>query len=165
MVNQAYPSLNDIEPSWADIAITQTVDGGALLGLEAIASLKWSRKVEVGVRRGASGGRVMARTTGQVSYEASAVFYRSGLRAMIKALMAVAPSRGNQLIISLVPFDIMVQHTPPGETEIYQVNIKSCRFLGDADDMKEGSDADKVEVTLNPIEIANIINGQEVVML
>ena len=46
-----------------------------------------------------------------------------------------------------------------------QVKIKGCRFLGDSDDMKEGSDADKVNIILNPIEIANIINGQEVVML
>lgn len=165
MSNQAYPTLNGIEPSWADIAVTATIGGGALLGVEAIASLKWSRKVTVGKRRGASGGRVMARTTGESDYECSATFYRSGLRQLIKALMAVADTRGNQVIISNVPFDIMVQHTPPGETEIYEVKIKGVRYLGDSDDMKEGSDPDKVEVTLDPIEIANIINGKEVVML
>ncbi len=165
MINQAYPSLNDFEPSWADIAVTATVSGGALIPMEAIASLKWSRKVEVGERRGASGGRVMARTTGQGSQEASGVFYRSGMRQLIKGLVAQAPTRGNQAIISLVSFDILIQHTPPGEIEIYQVKIKGCRYLGDADDMKEGTDADKVELTLNPIEIVNIINGQEVVLL
>lgn len=165
MVNQAYPSLNDFEPSWADIAITSTISGGLLIPMEAIASLKWSRKVEVGERRGASGGRVMARTTGQGSQEASGTFYRSGMRQLIKGLMAQAPTRGNQVIISLVPFDIQIQHTPPGEVEIYNVLIKGCRYLGDADDMKEGNDADKVELTLNPIEIVNIINGKEVVLL
>lgn len=165
MVNQAYPSLNDIEPSWADIAVSATISGGVLVDMSAIAALKWSRKVEVGERRGASGGRVMARTTGQGSQEASGTFYRSGMRTLIKGLMALAPTRGNQLVISLVPFDIMIQHTPPGESEIYQVKIKGCRYLGDADDMKEGTDPDKVEITLNPIEIVRLINGKEVVLL
>ncbi len=165
MANQAYPSLNDIEPSWADIAVTFAVFEGALLETADIAGLKWSRKVEVGERRGASGGRVMARTTGQGSQEASVTLYRSGLRRLIKGLMEKAPTRGNQVRIGLVAFDIMIQHTPPGETEIYQVKIKGCRYLGDADDMKEGTDADKVEVTLNPIEIVNIIDGKEVVLI
>lgn len=169
MTNQAYPSLNDIEPSWADISVNFAVSGGAALDMGDIASLKWSRKVEVGERRGASGGRVMARTTGQGSQEASATLYRSGVRKLIKGLMAQAQTqglvRGNQVLISLVSFDITIQHTPPGETEIYETHIKGCRYLGDSDDMKEGTDADKLELTLNPIEIANIIGGKEVVLL
>lgn len=165
MVNQLYPSVNDIAPSWADIETTFTVGGGDALGMVDIAGIKWSRKVEVGVQKGASGGRVMARTTGEGSQEASVTLYRSGLRRLIKSLMSVAPTRGNQKIISGIAFDILVQHTPPGETEIYTTKIKGCRYLGDSDDMKEGNEADKVEVTLNPIEIAQIIDGVEVVLL
>ena len=164
-INQAYPSLNDFEPSWADIAATATVSGAPVLTMADIAAIKWSRKVEVGKKRGASGGRVMARTTGQGDQEATATLYRGGLRSMIKALMAVAPTRGNQVIIGVVSFDIDIQHTPPGETEIYHVKIKGCRYLGDSDDMKEGTDPDKVELTLDPIEIVNIIDGKEVVLL
>jgi hypothetical protein len=165
MVQQAYPSINDIAPSWADIQTTFTVGGGDALDMMDIAGIKWSRKVEVGEQRGASGGRVMARTTGQGSQEASATLYRSGLRKLLKSLMAKAPSRGNQKVIGVVAFDILIQHTPPGETEIYTVKIKGCRYLGDSDDMKEGNEADKVEVTLNPIEIVQIIDGQEVVLI
>jgi hypothetical protein len=165
MIQQSYPSLNDIEPSWADIALTFSIGGGQFLDMEAIKALKWNRKVEVGERRGASGGRVMARTTGQGSQEASATLYRSGLRQLIRALMDQAPVRGNQAVISLVSFDITVQHTPPGEFDIYQTIIKGCRYLGDADDMKEGNEADTVECTLNPIEIAQFIDGREVVLL
>ncbi len=169
MIQQSYPSLNGITPSWADIAITFTIGGGLLLPMEAIAALKWSRKVEVGERRGASGGRVMARTTGQGSQEASGTLYRPGVRQLLKGLSAAASTqgliRGNQVIVSLVSFDITVQHTPPGEVEIYQTVIKGCRYLGDADDMKEGNEADKLEVTLNPIEIVTLLNGQEVVLL
>jgi hypothetical protein len=165
MTNQAYPSLNDIEPSWADIATTFTVFGGDILDMADIAGIKWDDKVEVGMRRGASGGRVMARTTGSVTNTASAELYRSGHRRLVKALMSKAPTRGSQRLISLVGFDIMIQHTPPGETEIYVVKLSGCRLLGRSFDMKEGNDADKVAVDLNPIGIAEIINGQEVVLL
>jgi hypothetical protein len=165
MSNQAYPSINDVAPSWADIQTTFSVSGGDLLEMIDYSGIKWSRKVEVGEQRGASGGRVMARTTGQGSNEASATFYRSGLRKLLKALVKNAQTRGNQKIISGVGFDILIQHTPQGEDEIYTTKLKGCRYLGDSDDMKEGNEADKIEVTLNPIEIVQIIDGEEVVLL
>jgi len=164
-MNQEYPSINEIAPSWADIRTSFSVIGGDLLEMIDYAGIKHSGKVEVGEQRGASGGRVMARTTGQASYEASATLYRSGLRKLLKALKKQAPSRGNQKMVAVVGFDILIQHTPPGETEIYEVKLKGCRFLGNADDMKEGNEADKIEVTLNPIEIVQIIDGEEIVLL
>ena len=165
MTNQAFPSLNDIEPSWADITVKAVVGGGPLIDMAAIAALKWSRKVEVGTRYGASGGRPMARTTGQVSYEASGTLYRSGARTLERGLMARAPSRGKQKRISLVAFTIEIFHTPPGDRQIYQTRLKGCRLLGDSDDMKEGVDPDKIEVTLHPIEIVKVIDGVEVALL
>jgi hypothetical protein len=165
MTNQAYPSLNDVEPSWADIEVSATVTGGALIEMIDIAAIKWSRSVEVGEKRGASGGRVMSRTRGSVSYEASMTLYRAGLKRLKRGLMENAEERGNQKLISLVGFDIMVQHTPPGTDEIFQTKIKGCRYLGDSEDNGEGSDADQVEVTLSVIEIADIIDGKEVVLI
>lgn len=169
MTIQAYPTLNGVEPSWADVAFTVTVGGipigGLAINIADIAAMKWARKVEVGEKRGTSGGRVMSRTTGQGSQEASATFYRSGVRALERALVPFSRTRGNQVLIGLVSFDVTVQHTPPGEVDIYQTVIKGCRYLGDSDDMKEGFDADKVEVTLNPIEIVKIVDGREIVLL
>lgn len=165
MVNQAYPSLNDIEPSWADIKATFTVFDGDVLEMVDFASIKFGDKVEVGDRRGASGGRRMARTTGSRSEEASASLYRSGHRRLVKSLASKAPTRGNQKLISLVGFDILIQHTPPGEVEIYTVKIKGCRLLGRDFDFKEGNDADQVAIALNPIEIVEIIDGSEIVLI
>lgn len=162
---QAYPSLNEIEPSWADIAITITPYDGAVLEMNEIAGVNWSRTVEVGERRGTSGGRVMARTTGSVSYEAGLTLYRSGYRKLVKALQALAPSRGNQKLISLVGFDILVQHTPPGEAEIYTTKIKGCRVLSDSSDMAEGTDADQIEVGISTIEVVQIVNGEEIALI
>jgi hypothetical protein len=165
MANQLYPALNDIAPSWADIAVTTTVYDGALLDMQDIAGINWSRTVEVGELRGASGGRVMARTSGSMSCEATITLYRSGYRRLLKALKEVAPERGNQKLVSLVGFDIMIQHSPQGEVEIYQTKIKGCRLLGNSSDNAEGTDADKVEVTLNPLEIVEIIDGEEIALI
>jgi hypothetical protein len=166
--NQAYPSLNDIEPSWSDIQIAITPVDGTALDAADISGIKCSGKVEVGTRKGTSGGRIMARTTGEVSYEASATFYRSGLRKLVDALIAAAPDyalRGNQVRISLIAFDVDIQHTPPGEERIYHWRLKGCRLLGYSSDMKEGNEADSLELTLNPIENVEIVDGKEVVLL
>jgi hypothetical protein len=165
MPSTAYPALNDYAPSWADISVTLTVSGGEALETADIAAASWSSSVEVGEMRGASGGRPMARTSGDVSYEASITLYRSGYRKLQKALAAVAPTRGNQKLIGHAPFDVLIQHTPIGESEIYVTKIKGCRLLGASDDMAEGNEADKIEVTLNPMEIVQIIDGEEIVLI
>lgn len=165
MPSSAYPALNDYAPSWADISVTMTVSGGEALETADIAAVSYSSSVEVGEQRGTSGGRVMARTQGDISYEGSITLYRSGLRKLQKALAAVAPTRGNQKLIGLVAFDVMIQHTPLGEAEIYTTKIKGCRLLGQSDDMAEGNEADKIEVTLNPIEIVQIIDGEEIALI
>lgn len=165
MAQQEYPTLNDLAPSWADIVTSFTIYGGSLLETTDYSAINWSSSVEVGEKRGASGGRVMARTSGAASHEASATFYRSGFRKLLRALMEKAPVRGNQRLVSLVGFDVLIQHTPVGETEIYQTKIKGCRLLGASASMAEGVDADVLELTLNPIEIVQIIDGVEVALL
>ena len=165
MTTQAYPSINDFAPSWADVAVTFTVDGGDALDMVDIAGIKWTRKTEVGKQRGASGGRVMARTTGQGDFEASITLYRSGLRKLETSLAKKAPSRGNQKRIGLVAFDILIQHSVPNDPEIYTTKIKGCRYLGESEDNKEGTDPDKVECTLDPIDIVRIVDGQEIAII
>lgn len=160
-----YPSLNGIAPSWADIGVTFSVSGGNAIDMADIAGIKWSRSLELGEQRGASGGRLMARTTGSGKQDASMTLYRSGLRKLIKGLMTQGTTRGNQVIIGQVAFDILIQHTPPGETEIYVTKIKGCRYTGDSDDNKEGNAADQIEVTLSPMEVTQVINGKEVVLI
>jgi hypothetical protein len=164
MPNQDYPSLNDIAPSYADVEVSYTIYDGQLLEMADIAGIKFGDKVEVGEQRG-TGGRLRKRTTGSSSAQASMDVYRSGHRKLVKALAAKAPSRGNQKLISLVFFDITINHTPPGEIEIYTVKIKGCRLLGRDFDLKEGNDADKVAIGLNPMELVEVIDGEEIVLL
>ena len=160
-----YPLLNGIAPSWADVAVTIPIYEGETVELIDFSALDWEDTVEIGEQKGASGGRVLRRTTGDLKLDAKATLYRSGLRQLCRALAKKAPVRGNQKRITLVGFDILIQHTPPGESDIYQCKIKGCRLLGRAWKLAEGMDAEKVEIKLNPIEIVDIIDGEEVVLL
>ena len=168
-MNNDYPILNGVAPSWADIIVRATPEGGALLDVKDIAAINTSCTVEVGEQRGASGGRVIRRTTGSVSYEASMTLYRSGYQKLLRNLMAAAEAsnlvRGNQRTIALVHFTVEIQHTPINDVEIYSRIVKGCRLLGDSFSDAEGTDAEQVEVTLNPIEIVNVIDGKEVAWL
>ncbi len=169
MANQAFPSVQGQESSWADITATFNIPGGATVGLVDIEGIKWSRKVEVGESRGASGGRVMKRTAGSESVEASATMTRSGVAQLVEALEVAAMDggfvRGNEVIISGVAFDILIQHTPSGDSRIYTAKLSGCRYLGDSDDNKQGNEADMIELTLNPIKIATkSATGQWIVL-
>lgn len=161
-----YASVNDNECSWSDIELTLAIPGAeALEGLD-FTGVKWARKVDLGKRKGPSGGRVMARTSGEGTHEASCAMAKSSYHTLIEALAKVAPQRGNQRLISKVSFSLLVQHTPLGSDKVYTTVIKGCRLTSDASDMKEGPDAEVVEITLDTIEVANVLpDGTEVVLI
>ncbi len=164
-MNNSYPILQGIAPSFADIALKITPTDGPILETKDFAALSSSRTVEVGEQRGASGGRVMRRTTGSISYEGSITFYRSGYQVFMRELAKLAPSRGIQKAVSLVHFGVQIQHMPFGDTEIYDRRWKGCRVLGDTHDNAEGTDADQIEVPVSIIEIVDVIDGKEIVLL
>lgn len=165
MPNNDFPIYDGIAPSWADIIVRATPAGGALIEMKDIAEISTGTSLEIGEQRGASGGRVIRRTTGAGSAEASITFYRSGYQKMLRALMALAPRRGNQRLISLVHFGIQIQFSVPGDAEIYESRLKGCRFKGRTMNHAEGSEADKVEQPLSLVEIADMIDGEECVLL
>lgn len=164
MVQQAYPDLKGFAPSWTDVACTAKLFDGPLIEMEDIAGLNWSDSVEVGVQK--RSGRPYKRTTGELSTEATATLYRSGHRKLIRNLASIAPKRGNQALISLVVFNFTVKYSPPwDEDEIYIAQILGCRVLGRNAQAGEGSDAGKIEINLNPMQVAEIEDGQEIVLL
>jgi hypothetical protein len=165
--NNDYPVLDGIAPSWADIIVRATATGGALLDVKGIKSINTGTTLEVGVQK--AGGRVMKRTTGEGSQEASMEVYREQYQQFIRnlkdAALAAGYTRGNQVLLGLVHFGLQIQHTPPGSTEIYEVRIKGCRYMGRDLNGSEGTDADVVSIKLNPIEIADVIDGVECVII
>lgn len=164
-VNQSYPLLNGIAASWADVVIKCALFDGPLLDVQDIQSINTSTSVEVGNQIGASGGRVMRRTLGSASQEASMTLYRSGYQTFIEKLAEIAPARGNERVITAVHFDIVYQYTPLGTDAIFERHIKGARVIGSTMNDTEGSDAGVVEVPLSVAKIVDIVNGLEVVLL
>lgn len=166
MGNQEFPSMNETESSWADVSCGFDVTGGELLETNDIAAIKWASKVSVGTRKGLSGGRVTASTAGEIEHSLSVTFYRAGLRKLVRALIAKAPTvRGNVKAISRVFWNLNVQSTPAGEDDIYEHNFLSCRLLSNSFDLKEGSDADKIEVECFVTEILEKVDNVDVALL
>jgi hypothetical protein len=164
-INQDYPVLDGIEPSWADVKIEAEIFDGPLIDMKDIQSINTSRSLDIGVSRGASGGRKKRRTTGQGDEEASWTLYRTGFQNLLRNLMSVAPVRGNQRLVSLVHFNISYSYSPPGSTEIFERKILGCRISGDTMNDAEGSDPQTVEVPLSVASIVDVIDGKEVVLI
>jgi hypothetical protein len=162
MTQQAYPTLNEFEPSWADIRIPIPLYAGPVVTTDDIAAIKWSDKVVVGAVRGTGGGKKRKRTTGQLENDASITFYLSGWKKMKVGLRTVAPQQNGKYQVSLVAFDIPIQFTPPGSTEIFEVNIKGARIIGRTFDAAEGSDAQKIEI---PLDIMQVEEDGDIVLL
>lgn len=127
-----------------------------------IAAIDSGWTVEVGEQR--EGGRVIKRTRGSVSYEASMTLYASGYQKLLRGLLEQATTNTKgQALISLVHFTVNVQFTPPGSDDILEYRLKGCRILGRNLNSAEGNDATQIELPLNPIEIADVIDGVEVI--
>lgn len=160
------PTLNGVAPSWAEINTTINIAGGATVAAVDYKALDWESAIARGEQRGASGGRVLKRTTGQITNTASATFYKEGLRALKRALLAVAPRDGaGRPQLSKVPFDIVVKHSVDDDPEIYITKILGCRLDKHSEKNAEGTDPNTVDVDLNPIEIVEVIDGQDTVLL
>lgn len=164
MPQEVYPSYNGVASSWADIQTTYTTTGGAVIQMAAFSDLSFSDTVTVGEQRNA-GPLVTQRSAGEVAQEGKAIFWRDGAEELMAALASEAPTRGNQKRISLVHFDIVAQHTPFGSSDIFEVRLKGCRILSRNFAFTQGPDPDKVECDLSPLQIAQFINGEEVVLL
>jgi|SRR5688572_3015371 len=129
-INQTFPSLNGVDPSWADIKFVFSVASVPILGaaasalpvieIEDIAAINTSRALDVGYKEGATGGRRSGRSTGRESAESSITFWRSGYEKFCEILAMTAPSRGgNEYAIGLVHFDFSQFHTPFGSVAMF----------------------------------------------
>jgi hypothetical protein len=174
------PLINGFAPSWCDIAVRISPGGGPLIELGDIASIDYNASVEIGEQR--EGGRVVNRTRGSVSYEASMTLYASGYQKLLAGLVAAAPLRGAQSLLSLAVFSINIQFTPPtgggvagqalgaaagalGVGGIFETRLKGCRVIGRNISAAEGNDAQQVEVPLSVLEIVDVIGGKEIVLV
>ncbi len=170
MAAENYPSVNENEVSWADIDTTIILTGGKTIRTADYEGIKCNSEVKKGDVRGASGGRVVKRTTGEKTDAGSATFLRSGLRTLMRDLKDAAKTLGfvdsaGRPRLSQVAFTLNVKHSVPGDPAIYTVIMRGCTLCKVDMSMAVGPDADKVELDLNPIEVSWLVDGEECVLL
>lgn len=163
LANNDFPVVDGIAPSWADVALTLSAPGVEPLKTSDIAAINFGSTVEVGAQK--SGGRVVKRTTGEVSHEGSITFYRAGYQKFLRHLKGLAPINGNRRSMSLVHFNAVAQLTPPGSVEIFERRAKGCRMTSAPMALAEGTDADQIEVSLSVVDVVDMIDGEEVSLL
>ena len=156
MPDNSSSSLNIHECSWADLTVSPIIPGGATLTLLDLEGWKWARKLERAESRGI-GGRIKKRTRGQASFEASATATRGGWMGILEGIEVAATAlnlvRDDIVVIGGVDFDVLLQHTPLGSTRVYTVKLIGCSLDSDSSDMKQGNEADMIEMGLNPMDI------------
>lgn len=158
------PTLNRIAQSWSDIKPSIQIVGGEAFEGEDFADVSWSSEVAVGMQRG-TGGATKKSTRGALTENGSMILYAAFFRAFLEALSNIAPEKNGLREASLVFFDLMIQHTPPGETAIFHTELLGCRLLKFDEKNAEGDDPDKVECGLYIGQIVKVINGKRIVLL
>lgn len=156
-MSEDFPTLNGEAQGWFNAQIFVQGYGGVELAAADLKDISWSETVEVGEQR-STGGRLKARTVGQNKCEAKATWYADGYDAFITNLATIANALGRvdssgAAQISLVGFDILIQHTPLDQSWITEKKIMGCRMLSDSGQSGEGTDAETVETGLNPTRI------------
>lgn len=157
------PTIQGISPDWASIAIRATPTGGSLVKLGNIKSIKSGIKRTIGKQK--EGGRAIKRTVGEVEYECEAEFYQDGYDELLSALVPISPTSGNQIRIGLATLLINMQWSVPNDSRIYERRIKGCMITGIQTDASEGTDAQTTTVTFDPIEIADVKDGREIILI
>ena len=164
MASQSFNTFNGIAPSWIDIETTLSVIGGGILETDDYSDISLASTVEIGEQRGASGGRLRKRTTGAVNEEASITYYASGWEQKKRALVQAAPIVAGQRQLRTVAWNMLIQFSVPGDSELYIVEIRGCRIAGRSWTFTEGTDPNKVEVPISVAQIVEFVDGEEVVL-
>ena len=162
-----FPTVNGNYVSWSDIGISIGITGGSIVETADITDVSFEDGSELTEVFGL-GVRKLGRTVGKAKKTAGMTMLLPGWIALRNALKTKAIARGNQKVIGLVEFDILISWTPTGDDSatIETRKIKSCRVLGTKESASQGTDAAKVEITLDCMDVATIdADGDEVVIL
>ena len=155
------PSEDSYAPSFQDIKLTFKLKGGESFEVEDIKGITLNTSVDIGLQR-AAGGVVARRTTGSENHTGSFNIYRAGWQLILKKLRKVAPMKKGKRRIGGIAFSIEIQHSFPGEDEIYCFRVKGCRIAGREFSAQEGNDPDTVNVPMSIGDIVDVVEGEEI---
>lgn len=163
MTEQAFPTLNGEAQSWANCSATIQVYEGASIELPDLTAIKWDAPVDRGVQRSMN-GKIKKTTRGQSTPVASIEMYADQEKILIEGLIDAAIALGfveNGIAkYGMVPFDLVVQHTPLGGVGIQKTEVLGCKLAGNKGEFAEGVDPDKTELPLSILDVVRTINGK-----
>ena len=134
------PRINGNYFDWSSVVITAA--GGRFVG---VTELSYSDTVERGGVYGTNRKRI-GRTAGQVSNEASITMMKDDAQALMKALAKGPNGYGD------TPFLVTASYAERGRSPITDVLV-DCVITGVADSHSEGTEALRVALTLDVMEI------------
>lgn len=148
----AYPQFNGVVPSWAELKIAFSHDGGSFSTAD-VASLDWDDSLEPGDVYGQGAGK-LGRTKGKYSATAKISIYDTPTgSAAFEASLAQASAS-----IGIVGFDISASWDT-GDGNVRTVEIKGCRVTKRTGTgaSSGGTDPSKTDYELNVMLIT--VNG------
>lgn len=154
-----YSTLASQARSWADLLATIAIHDGETIEDVDIASLNVGATRSRGAQM--KHGRKYARTRGTTEYSGSVAFYDSGWSAFMPALVRAASAKG--VPIFDVGFDIIAKRKAVDSTSVATLIVRDCVLDEDSWDFAEGEDPDQTAVTLNVMQVVEIVDGEEVV--
>lgn len=154
-----YSTLASQARSWADLLATIVIHDGETLEDVDIASLSVGASRSRGTQL--KHGKKYARTRGTTDYSGSVTFYDSGWDAFMPAMQAQASAKN--LALFDVSFDIIVKRKAVDSTDVSTHIVRDCVIDEDSWDFSEGDDPDQTAITLNVMQLVQIVDGEEVV--
>lgn len=156
------------EVSYVELDATVHVQDGAgpSIDLSDLKSINWSSQTTVG-KAGGPGRFFTKRTSGRTVYAAACTLYQGGLTSLIKQLGPVAKERGlvdpddGAILWGQVVCNLGIDFSYLGEDEIRKVRLKEFRFIGDDESSDEGEAAQEAALTLDPMKVTRVIDGEE----
>lgn len=165
----ALQTVNEVAVSWAESEFTFDIEGAAPIKDLDLTAVTFESAIERGEQRG-QGGKLKRRTTGQETPTASMTMGSQSMDTFVDALVVAAEAGGfvdskGRAQISKVPFTLIVKHSFVNDPAIQCVKLMRCHLDKFGASHAEGTDANVIEVDLNPIEIVIVRNGKDVVLL
>jgi len=155
------------EVSFSEVKATAHVPGGESFEMTDWKDITWKTAVTVGKTR--SRGTPNRRTSGISDFTAAAIFYRGGKIAVINQLAIIAEANdlirdGDMVMWGMVEFDLEITFSYPGEDQISTIVLEGCRFIDDDEKSSEGEAPQEAALTIDPMNIYELINGRKCVL-
>jgi len=153
-----YSTLGTGSTSWNDLIVTVIPRGASPIEDIDVTALAWSVSRSRGVQP--KRGRKFGRSRGSTEYSASMSLYVSGWKALRASMLSAASDLDRKLMD--VEFDVVAKRKPLDSDTVETVRIERCCFDEVGEDFSEGDDPDQVSLTLNPMSVTMIVDGEEV---